>query len=220
MKRLSAAVALLLFAISAPANATIIGGSVTGGSAQTAGGTFVKLTVPLSNPFGTPNSVGADTFESPNLYGFDEDQNILLTTTLIPDVGSTIAAGTTVASHYIFFDPGSNQNILGTVDFDSDVLAIMTYTDTLAATDFLANTGVTYLNPGARGLEPGDNTTISGLRQISFNVVASSPGDYIRVLTAFSPAAATPEPSDNIALLGGGLAIALLAARRGRKTHG
>lgn len=220
MKRLSAAVAFLLFAISVPANATIIGGSVTGGSAQTAGGTFLKLTVPLSNPFGSPNSVGADTFEIPNLYGFDEDQNILLTTTLIPAVGSTIVAGTTVASHYIFFDPGPAQNILGTVDFDSDVLAIMTYTDTLAATDFLANTDVTYLNPGARGLEPGDTATISGLRQISFNVVASSPGDYIRVLTAFSPAAVTPEPSDNIALLGGGLAIALLAARRGRKTHG
>ena len=45
MKELSVATALLIFTISVPANATIIGGSVTGGTAQTAGGTFVKLTV-------------------------------------------------------------------------------------------------------------------------------------------------------------------------------
>ena len=51
------------------AQATIIGGSVTGGQSATAGGTFIKLTPPVANPFGTPNSVGNDTFQSPNLYG-------------------------------------------------------------------------------------------------------------------------------------------------------
>jgi hypothetical protein len=55
------------------AHAIIIDGSVTGGSALTDGGTFAKLSPPLANPFGPPNSVGNDTFQSPNLYGFDED---------------------------------------------------------------------------------------------------------------------------------------------------
>lgn len=218
MKQLCVAVALLTFTTSIPATATIIGGSVTGGTAQTAGGTFVKLTVPVPNPFGPPNSVGNDTFQSPNLFGFDEDQNILLAAPLTVDVGtSPIPAGTIVASHYIFFDPGPSQHIIGTVDFDSDVLAILTSTGTLAASDFLANTGVNYLNPTARGLEPGDSVTISGPRQILFDTVASSPGDYIRVLTAYSPAAAVPEP-DGRTMLGGGLVV--LAALLGRKRLG
>jgi PEP-CTERM motif-containing protein len=217
MKKLSVAAALLTLMISAPARATIVGGSVTGGTAQTAGGVFVKLTVPLSNPFGSPDSVGNDNFQSPDLFGFDEDQNILLAAPLTVDVGtSPIAAGTTVASHYIFFDPGPSQQVIGTVDFDSDVLAIITGTANLAASDFLANTGVNYLNPSARGLEAGDSVTISGPRQILFDTFASSPGDYVRVLTAFSPEAAVPEPG-TLALFG--LAVAGIGLARRRKVN-
>ena len=131
-------------------------------------------------------------FQSPNLFKFDEDQSILLTSPLTVNVGySTIPTGNFVASHYIFFDPGPSQRMTGTVNFDSDILGIITTTKDLAASDFLANTGVSYLNPGNRGLETGDSVTISGPRQILFDTVASSPGDYVRVLTAFSPAAST-----------------------------
>jgi hypothetical protein len=208
---------IAIFAGTIPACATIIGGAVTGGTAFTAGGTFIKLSVPLGNPFGPANSVGNDTFQSPNLYGFDEDQNILLAAALMTDVGTNpIPAGQVVASHYIFFDPGPSQTMRGTVDFDSDVLAIITSTGKLAASDFLANTGVNYLNPGARGLEAGDAVTISGARQIFFDTAASSPGDYVRVLTETSPGApgATPEPG-SILLLAGGLSV--LGARKLRQ---
>lgn len=203
--------------MSVGAQATIISGQVTGGTAQIAGGTFVKLTVPLGNPFGAANSVGADTFQSPNLYGFDESQNTQVTgIPLVVDVGtSPIAVGTIVASHYIFFDPGPSQSITGTVDFDSDVLAIITSTTNLAASDYLANTGVNYLNPGLRGLEPGDSVTISGPRQILFNTTASSPGDYVRVITAFSPAA-VPEPSVLALFATGGAALGGMARRKKR----
>jgi hypothetical protein len=209
---------MLAVLVTLPATATIIGGTVTGGTAQSAGGTFVKLTPPLPNPMGAPNSVGNNTFQSPNLYGFDEDQNIVLSAALSVDVGSSpLPAGTTVASHYIFFDPGPVQSMIGTVDFNSDVLALITSTTNLANSDFLANTGVNYLNPGARGLEGGqDSVTISGPRQILFNVVASSPGDYIRVLTTFSPPdeIVIPEPG-SAALLGLGLSgLAVLSLRR------
>jgi len=216
MKKEAVVIALAVFATSIPATAEIIGGSVTGGTAFNAGGVFVKLSVPLSNPFGAPNSVGNDTFQSPNLFGFDEDQNILLAAPLTVDVGSSpIPAGTLVASHYIFFDPGPSQHVIGTVDFDADVLAIMTSTATLAASDFLANTGVNYLNPGARGLEPGDSVTISGPKQILFDTFASSPGDYVRVLTEFSPtAAAVPEPGSLLLLGSGLLALAFLLRSR------
>ena len=216
MKTQCVVIALSILTVSVPATATIISGNVTGGTAQTAGGTFVKLTIPLSNLFGPPNSVGNDNFQSPNLFGFDEDQNILLASPLTVDVGtSPIAAGTTVASHYIFFDPGPSQHIIGTVNFDSDILAIITSTGTLADSDFLARTGVNYLNPAARGLEPGDSVTISGSRQILFDTFASSPGDYVRVLTAFSPAAGVPEPG-SVGLLGSGLGLLLMMVGRKR----
>jgi len=214
MKEFGVATALLMFTISVPASATITGGTVTGGTAHPAGGTFVKLSVPLANPLGPPNSVGNDTFQSPNLYGFDEDQNIVLAAPLTVDVGnSPIPAGSTVASHYIFFDPGPSQTMLGTVDFDSDVLGILTSRNNLAASDFLANTGVNYLNPTLRGLEVGDSVTISGARQILFNTQASTPGDYVRVLTTFSPAA-VPEPGSGALLAGGLVALVALLGRK------
>ena len=221
MNKLNLVLASVALAFSLPAAATITGGTVTGGTAQTGGGTFVKLTVPLSNPFGPADSVGNDNFQSPDLYGFDEDQNILLTAPLVVDVGSSpIPAGTTVASHYVFFDPGPTLHVIGTVDFDAPILGIITSTTHLAASDFLANTGVDYLNPGARGLEAGDSVTINGPDQILFDTFASTPGDYVRVLTAFSPAAAVPEPDAAGMMAGGMLAFGLLAALRRRGSPG
>lgn len=176
-----------------PASATITGGSINSGAS---GATFIKLTVPFAAS--TPaNAVGNNTFQTIHLYGFDEDQNITLGAALAVDVVPsgplTLPTGTTVASHYIFFDPAGTTSIDGFVDFDSDIVAIITSTGNLLASDFLANTGVTYLNPGLRGLESGDSVTISGARQIRFDTTASTPGDYVRVLTEYSPGA-VPEP--------------------------
>lgn len=176
-------------ALIAPANATIISGAVTGGQAQSQGGVFEKLTLPFDPPNGAINTVGNNTFQTPNLYGFDEDQNILLGADLSVD-GGTISAGTVVASHYIFFDPNNSTTITGSVTFDSEILGVVSSTGLLAASDFLANTGVTYLNPGLRGLEANtDSYSLSDAFTIAIAWRASTPGDYIRVLTARSPGA-------------------------------
>lgn len=207
---------LLSLLLALPAGATIIGGQVTGGTAQAAGGTFLKITAPLLNPFGAPNSVGDDNFQNNNLYGFDEDPHIVLPDTLTVDVGGSVPAGSRVASHYIFFDPGSTESIIGTIDFDSEIMAIITSTTNLANSDFLINTGINYLNPDARGLESGDSITVSGPRQIRFDTDAFTPGDYVRVLTVEEvDDPVVPEPG-SVVLLGIGLAALGVIARRQR----
>ena len=135
----------------------------------------------------------------------------MLVAPLTVDVGSSpLKAGTIVASHYVFFDPGPDQSVVGTVNFDADVLAIITSTSNLANSDFLANTGINYLSPALRGLEAGDAVTISGARQISFDVTAGTPGDYVRVLTVPEPAA--------LVLMGLGIAGMGLVGWRRRRT--
>lgn len=202
----AAAAAASLLAAS-QVNATIVSGAVTSGG----GAVFVKLPVPLSGatPF---NTVGQDNFNSPNLFGFDESQNTTLTSSLTPDFGATLSSGTTVASHYVFFDPISGR-VTGTVNFDSIILAVLSSTVKLQATDYLANTGVNYLNPGLRGLEAVDVVSFAGT-QLTINFTASSPGDYVRVLTAFSPGA-VPEPG-SFALVGVALFGMGAVARRRR----
>lgn len=178
--------ALGLAAAPAPmAGAFTLGGAVV---ADTGGGAFVKLDP--SERF----AVGDDTFQDPNLYAFDEDQNIVLDRDLRVDIGAAgrvIPAGSVIASHYVFFDPGFGQWQAGFVEFDAPILGVAIHQSTLAATDFLANTSVTYLNPVLRGLEPDDAVWIDPEDPTRLNVrwVASSPGDYVRVFTAASPSA-------------------------------
>jgi hypothetical protein len=192
------------------ATTTIIGGSVTGGGAQTNGGTFVKLSDPIGN-------VGDNNHQSNNLFGFDEKQNVFLSSNLTVDIvaagqNNPLSAGQEVASHYIFFDPAVNRTITGTVEFDSDIVAIITSRDNLIASDGLVNLSANYLSPDLRGLEAGDGVTITGARTISVDFFANSPGDYIRVLTQFSPAAA-PEPGTFAVIIFSLFTISLLRRR-------
>lgn len=207
-----------------PASATVISGSVDGGNSFNQGGIFVKLGVPFNNS-NPANTVGDDTFQDPNLYGFDEGQNIDITVDLSVDIladglGSSsgsgiVSMGSTVASHYIFFDPAGNTTQQGSITFDSNIFGIITSTANLAASDFLINTGVNYLNPSLRGLESGDSVTIAGLNSINVDWFAGTPGDYIRVLTDFSPGAVVPVPAA-IWLFGSGLIALVGFARRKR----
>lgn len=187
---------LSLLAAPPKLEATVISGQVTGGSSSKVGATFIKLQVPFgeSRP---ANTVGQDTFKEAHLYAFDEDQNITLAKTLKVDIApnpksrkkNTIEAGTVVASHYVFFDPANSHTQEAQVTFDAKVLGVMTQMKTLRESDILANTGVKYLNPQARGLESIDKVKIIDEYTVSVNWKASSPGDYIRVITEYSPGA-------------------------------
>ncbi len=145
--------------VAQPVSATVILGAVTGGGSFNQGGIFQKLVVPFteSDP---DNTVGKNTFQDQNLYGFDEGQNIVITADLAVDIladglgggggPGIVNQGSTVASHYIFFDPKGSATQMGSVTFDSAIFGIITSTGNLAASDFLINTGVNYLNPEFR----------------------------------------------------------------------
>ena len=145
-----------------------------------------------------PFAVGADTFNTDDLYAFNEDQNITLIEPIRVDIGGcietarggVIAGGTVVASHYVFFDSIDGIQY-GYVDFDAPILGIAAFQDTMAATDFLANTNVTYLSLELRGLERGDQVWVDedDPNRLWVYWAGSSPGDYIRVFTAQSTTA-------------------------------
>ncbi len=179
-----------LSCISLPASATVLDGKIV---QQNGNGKFVKLKT--DKPF----SVGNDTFDDPNLYAFDEDQNILLKEPIKVDIGGdkgVIAAGTVVASHYVFFDSLNGIHI-GYVDFDAAVLGIAAFQNTMAATDFLANTSIDYISTELRGLEQGEQVWVDPDDPFRLWVywAGSSPGDYIRVFTEKSNGALSYAPT-------------------------
>lgn len=180
MMRLGAWVAALI-AMMQPAAAVVVDGQIL---RQNGVGSFVKLDTD------TPFAVGFDTFDDDNLYAFDEDQNIMLVEPIRVDIGGdrgAIAAGTVVASHYVFFDSLSGIHY-GYVDFDAPILGIAALQASMAATDFLANTQVNYISTDLRGLEDGDRVWIDEAdpHRLWVYWAGSSPGDYIRVFTSQS----------------------------------
>lgn len=174
-----------------PSHASITRGEITGGDAKSRGGFFIRLTPPIPNPFGGTNSVGNNTFEKPNLYGFDENQNFIAGKPLQIDLLNTGKPGTLppraeVASHYVFYDPPPGiPRMIGYVDFSDEIVGVITHRQNLIDSDYLAHTGVNYLSPGKRGLESDDSVRIdrSNPKRLHVDFGASTPGDYIRVLT-------------------------------------
>jgi hypothetical protein len=168
--------ALLLPAASL--QAAIVVGEVTGGNS---GGSFVQL-----DP-APGTDVGQDSFNSPDLFAFDELQDQVLASAL-----AGLSAGTAVNSHMVFFDPVNSPatTLIGSVTFDSDILAIITSSGVLRASDaLLGNSNVNYLSAGNYGLEGADAASFAG-NQLFLDLRATTPGDHIRVLTA----SAVPEP--------------------------
>lgn len=207
---------LLLAASAASAEAAIITGEITGGSVLRKNGEFIELR-PQQLGSGQWITIGKDNFNDPNLYAFNEWQNIKLLEDISLDIGGTLKAGTTVAAHYIVFDP-VRDNTKGWIQFDAPILGIATSNKVLAATDYLANSKVNYLQVSARGLEKNDMMKIdpNDLTRLFFDLTASSPGDFVRVFTARSPMSA-PLPPALWAFAAGLAAFGGLSRRRGSR---
>lgn len=184
----------------------------------------------------------ADAYESPPPFFWTERTNHTLTADLVVSIlppvtfpnlsiahsndnSLTIANGTIVDSYYIHFDPVGGTTV-ATFSFDAPILGLVTNArdsapnDHFMMSDYLIDPAVPGANLPAghydlRGIEPSINSDfIRWLNPFTIEVHlgASSPGDQIRIVTAFEP---VPEPSAVLAL---GLAsLGLVAVRKKRR---
>ena len=199
-----------IFATAISANATL--SSIVGCT----GANSCDITTTPPNPIAPNPNNGI-------LLAWDEVQNFTLLADLrvdrVFDTGASfisnagggdffIAAGTVVSSHYLQWDPGlgSASSVQATIVLDSQVFAFITSDQNLFDSDAaLGLPGLDYNDFGLRGLEVADTTSFSG-PNTAINWTASSPGDWTRLITAYSPAAASPVPEPStILLLGSGL---------------
>jgi hypothetical protein len=221
-RKFALAAALLLAGATSSANAAIVIGQVTAGTAFRAGGTFLKIAPPAA--------VGVDNFNDNNVRGFDEVQNLTLLNALTLDspAAPTLAAGTVISSHLIVFDPAGAQTdptqptVGGYVEFDAPILGIAWTDARLAATNgLLGASGTGYLAQPGVGLEQGVDffaIAAGNANRLNFTILtATSPGDVLRVVTgraAVQPGA-VPEPATWLSMIFGfGLIGAALRSRK------
>lgn len=184
-----------------PAQAVVVSGTLTSGSAFTNGGVFQIVTP------GAGFQVGANEFGDNNVRAFNELQGVTLLGNLAVRGGS-IAAGTRVDSHFLVFDPAVGRVARGSVTFNRQILGVATTRALLDGSNFLGLPVVTYAFGGASGLEANDIVSFAG-NVLSYNLTASNPSDSIRILTA------VPEPT-SWAMLIAGFGLVGAAARRRR----
>ena len=168
-----------------------------------------------------PFTIAANGYNDDTLYVWNEQQNVLLTSPLKVDrvadpsaayiTGSPgnyeIAAGTIVSSHYVQWDPAGTKRVIAELVFDSDIFAFITADSKLADSDaMLGLAGINYNDFGARGLEPEDVADWGAAdSSVEINWYASNPGDWTRLITAYSPGAPGGEtaiPAPGAILLG------------------
>lgn len=107
--------------------------------------------------------------------------------------GFVIKAGTVVSSHYIQWDPGrgSESSVRALIHADSQIFAFITDDQKLFETDTaIGRTGLNYNDFKNRSLENEDKTAFQG-KGVKINWRATSPGDWTRLITAYSPTAAS-----------------------------
>jgi hypothetical protein len=145
----------------------------------------------------------------------------------------SIAAGTPLSDTYIHADPvTSGTTFTGSVTFNTDILGLIVTTNDLFATDSLLGVHGTNYGPSTnpRGLELSpsqDYFSISAnLRTLTFTLKTWDYTDDIRVITAGNfastssalSAAQSPVPEPGaIALIGLGLGLIAVGARRQRR---
>lgn len=186
MKNIISVFALLAVAI--PAQATLVSVS---GPLSNRGDAAAIIAAPADANDDAPGATNR------GQEGFNERQDVLLTSALLVDGGS-IAAGANVDSHMIFLNTavGDGGAVHLNVDwlFDGIILGVMSNSTgslEVASSGLLGAPGTLYPAAAfaARGLESNDGYSGVGTNTLTVNMRVSEPGDWIRVITVPEPSA-------------------------------
>lgn len=139
-----------------------------------------------------PASVEDDTTTNTAQQGFNEKQNVTVTTAFNYDGGS-LTVGDVVDSHMIFLNSDGNGGLTHNGvewTFSGNIIGVMLDAgglDEAASNDEFGAMGTLYPGAfGARGLEGNDSVSIAG-NVLTVNMRVTEPGDWIRVITEASP---------------------------------
>ncbi|MEE4208604.1 MAG: VPLPA-CTERM sorting domain-containing protein [Parvularcula sp.] len=183
------------------ASASIVGVGGAGLVFDTTGLTEVTNATPGSNT---------------NILGFDERQNVAVTTDLFVDSGVNLN-GLTVDSHMIFLNRATGSSLLdltANFSFAGKILGVMTSRngELHAASDqILGLAGVTYDTFNNRGFENTQDTVSFIGTELTTRMYVTQPGDWMRVVTE---AAVVPLPAAGWMLLAGVGGLAAMKRRR------
>jgi len=122
----------------------------------------------------------------------------------------TVAAGTSVRSHLIHFDPPGAAptpiySASAEITFDGPILGLMVTNSSLDSSDFLGIAGVTYPAGEVRRLENNDTVTytLTSPNTLTVNVLLANTGiDEVRVITAIPAPGAVLLGTLGVALVG------------------
>lgn len=195
--------------------AWVVGASAALGVASTATGAIIATTGAATH-IPTPASALPEVITSNTLaFVWDEDQDVALPAPLVLNAlasglynspgmltALSLSAGFRVSSHYVHFDPPAPEmtvSVSGTVRFDADIIGVIVIGDGgptyLDDSDYLGSSTLYPDGLSIRGLELSANSDFFGIspdrRVLSFNFLASNPGDAIRVITLPVPTPTT-----------------------------
>jgi hypothetical protein len=166
------------------------------------------------------------------LSAWDEVQNFELTEKLYVDSvfnsgdpivgmdlgGTFLKAGTIVSSHYVEWDPSGTKRVEATITTDSEIFAfIFTDNNLFTSDEFLGLPGLDYNDFAFRGMEAGQDTIAYNGNSADINWSASNPGDWARMITAFSPGGISPVPVPAAVWLFGTALIGLVGFSKRKK---
>jgi hypothetical protein len=172
---------------------------------------------PLTDPSLSGRALAGGSINVSTIFAFNERQSLRLATNLVLDTGGMIAANTWISSHYLLFDPSTNNlEPSGRLVFDYPILGVIRTSASLAATDALLGVvGATYGTRDGSGLEGNDIVTWTG-NQLTFSFRTNQVGDHLRIITAAPAVNVVQEPHSN-AVWAGCAAIGMLFWRIGRR---
>lgn len=196
-------------------------------SLASASGALVSVVGPVSTSGFSPEIIMApgDTRNNATPFsrqvGFNENQGVLLTSTVAVDGGGSLAAGLIVNSHMIYLERLRGQGQPASVvhtgvewTFDGPILGVLSSINGGREAASRAQLGLEDTRYAAfpnRGMEANDNYTISG-DTLTVNMRVTEPGDWIRVVTLAPTKRKVPETGGW--MLGGIAGLALTGVRR------